>query len=161
MPRKIPDVMPDADAVSRIDLLWGKVIGKNVRVTGEKDLVIQILDGRQKAPPSTPLPDTPGITLPNVTNVIVPTSLLLAANKTRLDASQQMMDAAVMMCDGYELSSLPAPALSAPALPSIEEQEEQEVSPPPFYTPQFTLCLAKHVNPCHKCRSGGQCKWGP
>jgi hypothetical protein len=95
-PGQLPAPMHTPDEVSNMPTVWGKIIGKSVRTGagGGDDLLIFIIDGRHLAPANHPLPTAPGITLPNLTNVVVPTELLLTVAKGKLDAGQKQLDSA-------------------------------------------------------------------
>ncbi|KAJ1385852.1 hypothetical protein B484DRAFT_461194, partial [Ochromonadaceae sp. CCMP2298] len=77
IPGQLPAPMHTPDEVSNMPTIWGKII-----------------DGRHLAPANHPLPTAPGITLPNLTNVVVPTELLLTVAKGKLDAGQKQLDSA-------------------------------------------------------------------
>jgi hypothetical protein len=96
IPGALPAPMQTAAQVSSMPTVWGKIVGKSIRTEqgGGNDLLISIIDGRQLAPANHPLPSAPGITLPNLTNVVVPTELLLTVAKGKLDAGQKQRDTA-------------------------------------------------------------------
>jgi hypothetical protein len=88
IPVPTPTVMPAADVVAGYPLLWGRVTGKIVRATGERDLLIQIVDGKHNITVTPGLPNTPGITLPDLTNVLLPMPMLLTVVQAKLDEGQ-------------------------------------------------------------------------
>jgi hypothetical protein len=87
IPDAVPAAVPTADEIASCHMLWGKVLAKATRPTGEVDLVVQVIAGRGVATAAgrlDPLPATSGLTFLAATNLLVPTPLLELLNQDAL-----------------------------------------------------------------------------
>jgi hypothetical protein len=75
----LPDQVPSVGEIAETLLLWCKVEGK-IEMSGETDVMVQIIAGRESAPDTEPLPETPGLTFKRVRNLLVPSKLLISAS---------------------------------------------------------------------------------
>jgi hypothetical protein len=116
MPHEVPEQVPSADEIFQMALLWCKVEGQQTNSAGEIDLMVQIIAGRESAPDTDPLPETPCLTFKKVRNLLIPSKLLDSAHKTQVGKPKAAARVGKKAARGAAPAALAAGA--APAAPA-------------------------------------------